>query len=95
MSEIRKEILQFALQMEGRMKANDKEKGDSWKTRDLDGLGMKFYKAFRDFREIVSGVYPGSKKKHSKKRLRKLLRSKLVDIGNLAMMLHHRLGAKK
>lgn len=82
----RPEIIEFAEAMEKVMSRNDKEKGDSWKTCDMDFLVNKLKEEIREWEEDNDyneryGLSPADMEE-------------LVDIANVCMMLFQRIKEK-
>ena len=83
----RPEIIEFTKEMERVMSENDKEKGDSWKTCDIEFLVDKLeeeieeWKEGNDYREHYA-LMPYNLDSHKKE---------LVDMANVCMMIWHRL----
>jgi len=59
MENLRPELVSFAEEMESVLKAHDEDRGDSWKTCDIDFLQTRLedevqeYKQFEDFSELL------------------------------------------
>lgn len=77
---MRPDILQFGLEMESQMKANDEVKGDSWKTMSNARL-----------LELLNN----SRKKLEMANTPKEGRKHVVNIANYSMMLWHNNGEKE
>jgi len=76
---MREEIRIFAEQMEKVISEHDKEKGDSWKTMDINNLMEKLIEEAEEVEEEIRWDYS------------KRLKDELVDLANFCMMVWKRI----
>jgi len=82
--EIRKEIMEFAKEMERIMQQNDSKKGDSWKHMNIVALEIKLDEEIAEWKEV----------RHKLQNIDKKMKE-LIDMANVCMMLWHRLKEMK
>jgi len=74
---LRKEVLEFAQEMERVMSEHDYKKGDSWKRCSLDYLWERLSE------EISEAVYEAENERGNPE--------EFIDVANFCMMIYHRL----